>query len=65
MASILFLGYSNLVKGRILPILKQAGFTMALTGGNNKVTRGVDKYKVPRYVVYNTTSVNNLANMIN
>ena len=26
MASILFLGYSNLVKGRILPILKNAGF---------------------------------------
>ena len=27
MASILFLGYSNLVKGRILPILKAAGFS--------------------------------------
>lgn len=27
MASILFLGYSNLVKGRILPILATAGFT--------------------------------------
>lgn len=27
MASILFLGYSNLVKGRILPILSKAGFT--------------------------------------
>ena len=27
MASIMFLGYSNLVKGRILPILKKAGFT--------------------------------------
>ena len=26
MASIMFLGYSNLVKGRILPILKKAGF---------------------------------------
>lgn len=27
MASVLFLGYSNLVKGRILPILAKAGFT--------------------------------------
>lgn len=27
MASILFLGYSNLVKGRILPIVNQAGFS--------------------------------------
>lgn len=27
MASILFLGYSNLVKGRIIPILRKAGFT--------------------------------------
>lgn len=27
MASIMFLGYSNLIKGRILPILSKAGFT--------------------------------------
>ncbi len=45
--------------------LKEAGFTMALTGGDKKVTRGIDKYKVPRYVVVNTTTVNQLANMIN
>lgn len=31
MASILFLGYSNLLKARILPILKQAGFTSVST----------------------------------
>lgn len=45
--------------------LKEAGFTMALTGGEYKAKQGIDKYKVPRYVIYNTTSVNNLANIIN
>lgn len=45
--------------------LKEAGFTMALTGGNYKAKQGIDKFKIPRYVVYNTTSVNELANKIN
>ena len=45
--------------------LKEAGFTMALTGGNYKVKRGIDKYKVPRYVIYNTTTVNEIANKLN
>lgn len=44
--------------------LKEAGFTMALTGGNNKVTRGIDKFKVPRYVIYNTTTVDSIAKML-
>ena len=45
--------------------LKEAGFTMALTGGNKKVTKGINKYKVPRYVIYNTTTVADISNMIN
>lgn len=44
--------------------LKEAGFTMALTGGNRKVKINEDKYKVPRYVIYNTTSVDKLASII-
>ena len=45
--------------------LKQAGFTMAFTGGNTHAKRGMDKFKLPRYVMYNTTSVNQLANILN
>lgn len=44
--------------------LKEAGFTMALTGGNKKAKTGIDKFKVPRYVIYNTTTVNQLKNYI-
>jgi len=45
--------------------LKSAGFTMALTGGNYKVTRGIDKFRVPRYVIYNTTTDEEIAYKIN
>ena len=38
---------------------------MALTGGNKKVTPNIDKFKVPRYVIYNTTSINELETIIN
>ena len=45
--------------------LKDAGFTMAFTGGNYKARRGINKFKVPRFVIYNTTSVSELSRMIN
>ena len=38
---------------------------MALTGGNIKVKRNIDKFKVPRFVILNTTTVSELANIIN
>ena len=37
---------------------------MALTGGKKKKKTGIDKFKVPRYVIYNTTTVNQLKNYI-
>lgn len=55
-----FYEYNN----HAIEALKKAGFTMALTGGEKKVTRGIDKFKVPRYVIYNTTSTNGLASII-
>lgn len=38
-------------------------------GGNNeegryKVSPGINKYKLPRYVIYNNTTVNNIASYI-
>ena len=56
-----FYDYNN----HAINALKEAGFTMALTGGNKSATKGIDKFKVPRYVVYNTTTTNSLAKMIN
>ena len=56
-----FYEYNN----HAIEALKEAGFTMALTDGGKKVTRGIDKLKVPRYVVYNTTTVEGLSKMIN
>ena len=51
-----------------IEVLKEAGFTMAF-GGNNeegryKVSPGINKYKLPRYVIYNNTTVNNIASYI-
>ncbi len=50
--------------GHAIEALKEAGFTMALKGGNSKVTKNVNKFKVPRYVIYNTTTVNGLAQIL-
>ena len=40
---------------------------MALAGpsGDNKAKVGTNKFSVPRYVIYNTTTVETLASMIN
>ena len=45
--------------------LKEAGFTMAFRGGFAKATPGVDKYRIPRYVIYNNTTTSQVASYIN
>lgn len=51
-----------------IEVLKEAGFTMAFggygEGGKLKVTPGSNKFKLPRYVIYSYTSVNNIKNYI-
>ena len=51
-----------------IEVLKEAGFTMAFGGyreaGKYKVTPGINKYKLPRYVIYSNTSVNNIKQYI-
>ena len=48
--------------------LKKAGFTMAFAGyyanGKLKAAPGIDKYQIPRYVISNTTTVNQIKYMI-
>ena len=45
--------------------LKEAGFTIAFRGGFQKAVPGMDKYKIPRYVIYNNTTASKLASYIN
>ena len=44
--------------------LKEAGFKMAFAGGGRKVTRGEDKYKVPRFGISNTDTLEKIKNII-
>ena len=52
-----------------IEVLKEAGYTMAFGGygeaGNYKVKPGINKYKLPRYVIGISTSVKNIASYIN
>ena len=56
-----FYDYNN----RAIELLKEAGFTMAFAGQNGtKVKVGIDKYRIPRYVIYNYTSMSTFINYI-
>lgn len=52
---------------RAIKLLKQAGFTMAFAGElkDSKVMVGQDKYKIPRYVIINTTSMDLFKKYVN
>lgn len=45
--------------------VKETGFKLAFAGGNRKTTRNDDKYKIPRYVIYKNTSINDFINILN
>lgn len=45
--------------------LKEAGFRMAFAGGGRKVTRGIDKYTVPRFGISNTDTLEKIKKIIN
>lgn len=48
-----------------IEVLKEAGFTMAFEGGFKKATPSTNKFKIPRYVMYDSTTVNQLKGYIN
>lgn len=52
---------------RAIELLKKAGFTMALAGElkDSKVRVGQDKYKIPRYVIVNTTTMSTFKKYVN
>lgn len=45
-------------------VLKEAGFTLAFAGGFKKATPNTDKYQIPRYIMYDSTTVNQLKSYI-
>ena len=46
-----------------ISVLKEAGFTMAFAGGGRS-TRNSNRYAIPRYVIYNKTTTQNLKTYI-
>lgn len=48
-----------------ISVLKEAGFEMAFIGGRYKIKVGTNKYKIPRYGIINTTTVKDIAQIIN
>ena len=50
---------------RAIELLKKAGFTMAFAGGDKKARPHQDKYKIPRYIIVNYTSMNQFINYVN
>ena len=55
-----FYDYNN----RAIELLKRAGFTMAFAGGEYKVRAGQNKFKIPRYVIVNYTTMNDFISYV-
>ncbi len=47
-----------------LQVLQEIGFKLAFVGGDTKATRNNDKYKIPRYHIYRTTTLDQFINMV-
>lgn len=46
-------------------VLKNLGFKVAFIGGNKKATQSNNKYRIPRYIIYKSTSLNSFKTMVN
>ena len=53
-----------LYNNTMIDALKETGFRIAFTGGERKVTRSDNKYKLPRFIIYNGTNVNTLKRIL-
>lgn len=47
-----------------MELLQQVGFKLAFIGGDSKATRSTNKYKIPRYHMYKTTTLVQFNHMI-
>lgn len=50
---------------KVISVLQEMGYKVAFTGGGYSATRDNDKYKIPRYHIYNSTSLDEFIDMIN
>ena len=50
---------------KVITALKEMGYKVAFTGGGYKASRDDDKYKIPRYHIYDSTSLDDFIDMIN
>ena len=56
-----FYDYSN----EAIRAVKDSGFKVAFIGGNRKASRKDDKYKIPRYPIHDSTSMDFFIKMVN
>ena len=56
-----FYSYSN----EAIRAVKDSGFKVAFIGGNRKASRNDDKYKIPRYPIHDSTSMDSFIKMVN
>lgn len=50
---------------KVISVLKEMGYKVAFTGGDYKASRDDDKYKIPRYHIYDSTTLDEFIDMIN
>ena len=55
-----FYSYDN----EAIQAIKDLGFKLAFAGGNRKATRSSNKYLIPRYPIYKSTTLNQFINMV-
>ena len=55
-----FYAYSD----NAIELLKQTGFKLAFVGGSRKATRSSNKYKIPRYPIQKSITLQEFINMI-
>lgn len=55
-----FYAYNNTLVSAV-----QEEFSLAFVGGNKKASRNVNKYKIPRYIIYKNTSLESFKKMVN
>ena len=50
---------------KVISVLQEMGYKVAFTGGDYKASRSDDKYKIPRYHIYDSTSLDEFIDMVN
>ena len=49
---------------KVISAVKDMGYKVAFTGGGYNATRDDDKYKIPRYPIYDSTTLDEFIDML-